>query len=92
LKNKQLGIGIQQHRCYGSMGGVVQRSSRFSELNDDDVRYFQEILGKKNVIQDEDKLSAANIDWMHKYKGASKLILQPCNTDQVLFFCFYGIE
>ncbi|WJX55643.1 D-2-hydroxyglutarate dehydrogenase, mitochondrial [Trifolium repens] len=83
LKNKQLGIGIQQHRCYGSMGGVVQRSSRFSELNDDDVRYFQEILGKKNVIQDEDKLSAANIDWMHKYKGASKLILQPCNTDQV---------
>jgi D-2-hydroxyglutarate dehydrogenase len=92
LKNKQLGIGIQQHRCYGSMGGVVQRSSRFSELNDDDVRYFQEILGKKNVIQDEDKLSAANIDWMHKYKGASKLILQPCNTDQVLFFCFYGID
>lgn len=65
------------------MGGVVQRSPRFSELNDDDVRYFEEILGKKNVIQDEDKLSVANIDWMHKYKGSSKLILQPCNTDQV---------
>lgn len=65
------------------MGGVVQRSPRFSELNDDDVRYFEEILGKKNVIQDENKLSVANIDWMHKYKGSSKLILQPCNTDQV---------
>lgn len=67
------------------MGGVVQRSPRFSELNDDDVRYFEEILGKKNVIHDQDKLSVANIDWMHKYKGESKIILQPCNTDQVCF-------
>ncbi|CAL5188101.1 unnamed protein product [Lathyrus oleraceus] len=87
VKNEQLGGGnpfeIHQKCCYGSMGGVVQRSSRFSELNDDDVKYFQEILGKKNVVQDEDKLSAANIDWMHKYKGSSKILLQPCNTDQV---------
>lgn len=87
FKNKQLGhgisCGIHQKCYYGSMGGAVQRSSRFSELNDDDVRYFEEILGKKNVVQDEDKLSVANIDWMHKYKGSSKLILQPCNTDQV---------
>ncbi|AES95056.2 putative oxidoreductase [Medicago truncatula] len=87
FKNKQLGHGIScgilQKCYYGSMGGAVQRSSRFSELNDDDVRYFEEILGKKNVVQDEDKLSVANIDWMHKYKGSSKLILQPCNTDQV---------
>ncbi|XP_050914295.1 D-2-hydroxyglutarate dehydrogenase, mitochondrial [Lathyrus oleraceus] len=87
LKNEQLGGGnpfeIHQKCYYGSMGGVVQRSSRFSELNDDDVKYFQEILGKKNVVQDEDKLSAANIDRMHKYKGSSKILLQPCNTDQV---------
>lgn len=87
FKNKQLGhgisCGIHQKCYYGSMGGAVQRSSRFSELNDDDVRYFEEILGKKNVVQDEDKLSVANIDWLHKYKGSSKLILQPCNTDQV---------
>jgi len=93
FKNKQLGhgvsCGIHQKCYYGSVGSVVERSPRFSELNDDDVKYFEEILGKKNVVQDEDKLSAANIDWMHKYKGSSKLILQPCNTDQVLLFtCF----
>ncbi|CAI8588640.1 unnamed protein product [Vicia faba] len=87
LKNEELGggntFGVHQKCYYGSMVGVVQRSNRFSELNDDDVKYFQEILGRKNVVQDEDKLSAANVDWMHKYKGASKILLQPCNTDQV---------
>lgn len=91
LKTRQLGVGIPHHKCYGSMGGVVQRSPRFSELNDDDVKHFQEVLGEKNVIQDEDKLTAANTDWMHKYKGSSRLILQPCNTDQVLLFTFVSL-
>lgn len=81
-----MGVGIStgiQHKCYASMPGLVQRNPRFSELNDDDVRYFQEILGQKNVVQDEEKLSTVNTDWMHKYKGSSKLLLQPWNTDQV---------
>ncbi|XP_020216412.1 D-2-hydroxyglutarate dehydrogenase, mitochondrial [Cajanus cajan] len=76
------GVGIQQ-KCYGSMAGLVQRNPRFSKLNDDDVRYFEGILGAKNVVQDEDKLVAANIDWMHKYKGSSRLLLQPKTTEQV---------
>nr|KYP66904.1 hypothetical protein KK1_013216 [Cajanus cajan] len=65
------------------MAGLVQRNPRFSKLNDDDVRYFEGILGAKNVVQDEDKLVAANIDWMHKYKGSSRLLLQPKTTEQV---------
>ncbi|RDX88084.1 D-2-hydroxyglutarate dehydrogenase, mitochondrial, partial [Mucuna pruriens] len=75
-------VGIQQ-KCYGSMAGLVQRNPKFSKLNDDDVRYFEGLLGAKNVIQDEDKLVASNTDWMHKYKGSSKLLLQPTTTDQV---------
>ncbi|XP_061345595.1 D-2-hydroxyglutarate dehydrogenase, mitochondrial-like isoform X2 [Gastrolobium bilobum] len=86
LKTKQLGVGITsgiQHKCYGSMAGLVDRNPRFSKLNDDDVRYFEGILGSKSVIQDEEKLIPANTDWMHKYKGYSKLLLQPRSTDQV---------
>ncbi|KAG4386555.1 hypothetical protein AAZX31_11G071600 [Glycine max] len=65
------------------MAGSVQRNPRFSKLNDDDVRYFEGILGTKNVVQDEGKLVTSNTDWMHKYKGSSKLLLQPRTADQV---------
>ncbi|KAJ6378878.1 hypothetical protein OIU78_028985 [Salix suchowensis] len=41
------------------------------------------VLGEKNVVQDEDRLETANIDWMHKYKGFSKLLLLPRNTEEV---------
>ncbi|KAK7406766.1 hypothetical protein VNO78_08397 [Psophocarpus tetragonolobus] len=82
LQTKQWGVGFQ-HKCYGSMAELVQRNPRFSKLNDDDVRYFEGILGTKNVVQDEDKLVASNTDWLHKFKGSSKLLLQPRTTDQV---------
>ncbi|XP_027360564.1 D-2-hydroxyglutarate dehydrogenase, mitochondrial isoform X2 [Abrus precatorius] len=75
--------GRIQHKSYGSMAGLVERNPRLSELNDDDVKYFEGILGTKNVIRDEEKLITANTDWMHKYKGSSKLLLQPHTTDQV---------
>lgn len=94
MKTKQLGVGTPsgiQHRCYGSMAGLVQRNPGFSRLNDDDVRYFEGILGTKNAIQDEEKLIAANTDWMHKYKGSSKLLLQPSSTDQVLLLIYLFI-
>lgn len=93
VRTKQLGIRIPsriiQDKCYGSVAGLVQRNPRFSKLNDDDIRYFEEILGSKNVIQDEEKLITANTDWMRKYKGSSKLLLQPSSTDQVLFFVIF---
>jgi len=90
IEIKQWGVGIQRKR-YGSLAGLVQRNPRFSKLNDDDVRYFEGILGNKNVVQDEDKLVTSNTDWMHKYKGSSKLLLQPRTTDQVLLFFYLFI-
>ncbi|KAF7828918.1 D-2-hydroxyglutarate dehydrogenase, mitochondrial [Senna tora] len=77
-------------KCYGSTAGLVQRNPKYSTLNDEDVSYFEGILGKKNVIQDEERLVAANTDWMHKYKGSSKLLLQPRSThevSQILKYC-----
>ncbi|BAU00017.1 hypothetical protein VIGAN_10157200 [Vigna angularis var. angularis] len=89
VETKQWGVGIQR-KCYGSLAGLVQRNPRFSKFNDDDVRYFEGILGSKNVVQDEDRLVTSNTDWMHKYKGSSKLLLQPRTTDevaQILKYC-----
>ncbi|GLU19836.1 hypothetical protein SLE2022_360610 [Rubroshorea leprosula] len=77
-------------RCFGSVAELVQRSPSFSTLNSDDICYFKDILGEKNVIQDEDTLEFANTDWMRKYKGSSKLLLQPRSTEevsQILKYC-----
>ena len=72
-----------QNRFYGSATTKIQRNPIFSTINSDDINHFREILGEKNVIQDEDRLSAANMDWMRKYKGSSKLLLQPRSTEEV---------
>ncbi|GAB4847483.1 D-2-hydroxyglutarate dehydrogenase, mitochondrial, variant 3 [Ancistrocladus abbreviatus] len=71
-------------RLYATVSAkLVQRNPAFSEINSDDINYFKSILGGNNVIQDEDRLQAANTDWMHKYKGSSKLVLQPRTTEEV---------
>uniref|UniRef100_A0A7C9F3D8 FAD-binding PCMH-type domain-containing protein n=2 Tax=Opuntia streptacantha TaxID=393608 RepID=A0A7C9F3D8_OPUST len=70
-------------RFYGSTATLIQRSPLFSEVNSDDVSYFKSVLGENNVIQDEDRLQPANTDWMHKYKGSSKLLLLPRSTEEV---------
>lgn len=58
----------------------------FSTINADDITKFREILGEKNVVQDEEALLAANTDWMRKYKGSSNLLLQPRTTEEVYIF------
>jgi D-2-hydroxyglutarate dehydrogenase len=80
------GRNPQLYRSFGSLATKVERNPSFSSLNSDDVSYFKGVLGEKNVVQDEDRLETANIDWMHKYKGSSKLLLLPRNTEEVRFF------
>lgn len=58
----------------------------FSTIKADDITKFREILGEKNVVQDEEALLAANTDWMRKYKGSSNLLLQPRTTEEVYIF------
>lgn len=78
-----------QHRCFGSAVAKIQRNPLFSTLDSDDISYFKGVLGEKNVIQDEDRLVTVNVDWMHKYRGFSKLLLQPRSTGEVGFFFIY---
>ncbi|XP_010679807.2 D-2-hydroxyglutarate dehydrogenase, mitochondrial isoform X2 [Beta vulgaris subsp. vulgaris] len=76
-----------QLRFYGS--APIERSSTFSEINSKDISYFKSILGEHNVILDPDRLEPANWDWMHKYKGSSKLMLIPRNTEEVSHIMSY---
>lgn len=79
-----------KYRSFGSAGTNIQRNPSFATLTSDDVYYFKEILGEKNVIQDNDRLVTANTDWMRKYKGSSQLVLQPRSTEevsQILRYC-----
>ncbi|XP_050228813.1 D-2-hydroxyglutarate dehydrogenase, mitochondrial [Mercurialis annua] len=62
---------------------IVNRNPVFETLDSNDIARFKEILGEKNVVEDEDRLEFANTDWMHKYRGSSKLLLLPTTTDQV---------
>lgn len=83
---RNLGMMMQQYKCFGSSSASkIQRNPLFASLDSKDVSYFKEILGDKNVIEDEERLETANTDWMHKYKGSSKLLLLPKNTEEVLF-------
>lgn len=72
------------------MAEKVYRDPSFSAVNSDDISYFKEILGEKNVIQDEDRLLTANTDWMRKYKGSSKVLLQPWSTEEVHYYFLWG--
>ncbi|KAI4331407.1 hypothetical protein MLD38_029597 [Melastoma candidum] len=76
-------------RGFGTESTMLKRNPKFSTLNDDDIRYFKELLGEKNVVQDEDALAAVNTDWMHKYRGSSKLMLQPRNANEVSLILKY---
>ncbi|CAI5969162.1 unnamed protein product [Closterium sp. NIES-64] len=62
---------------------AVSRDPQFATLEDADVEYFQGILGERGVITDPDAVAAANVDWMGKYKGNSKLLLRPTTTSHV---------
>lgn len=73
-----------QYRNFGSTAStIVQKNPLFSTINLDDIVYFEKILGVKKVIQDNEELQIANTDWMNKYKGSSKVMLQPDNTEEV---------
>ncbi|KAK9113051.1 hypothetical protein Scep_020570 [Stephania cephalantha] len=90
LRGYYIGKSLVQRKYYGSMASGLRKNPTFATLNLDDVNYFKGILGEKNVIQDEDRLATANVDWMHKYKGSSKLLLRPTCTEevsQILKYC-----
>ncbi|GJN24760.1 hypothetical protein PR202_gb12522 [Eleusine coracana subsp. coracana] len=72
-----------QKRTFSTAATHIQRNPAYSVLNSDDVSYFKSILGDSSVVQDEDRVAVANVDWMGKYRGASQLLLLPKSTTEV---------
>mmetsp|Transcript_90242 Transcript_90242/g.145935 ORF Transcript_90242/g.145935 Transcript_90242/m.145935 type:complete len:541 (+) Transcript_90242:82-1704(+) len=66
-----------------SASSTPVRSPLYAQIEERDVRFFEEILGKGGVITDVDDLVPYNTDWMKKYQGQSKLALRPKSTEQV---------
>ncbi|KAL3618242.1 D-2-hydroxyglutarate dehydrogenase, mitochondrial [Castilleja foliolosa] len=87
------GGGYQIHcRNVASMAAssTPMRYQSFAMINSDDISYFKKILGERGVVQEEEKLDDANTDWMRKFKGSSRLMLQPKSShevSQILDYC-----
>jgi FAD/FMN-containing dehydrogenase len=74
----------------------LKRDSKFSEITSDHVSFFKSTLGNASAVIDgvasdaSDDLEAFNSDWMHKYRGHTRLVLKPKTTEEVskvLKFC-----
>lgn len=76
----------------------LKRDPRFATLTDEHVARFREILGDNpsaivdgvSAAIDEADLEPFNEDWMHKYKGQTRLVLKPSSTEevsQILRYC-----
>ncbi|KAL7909549.1 hypothetical protein GGI35DRAFT_386692 [Trichoderma velutinum] len=74
----------------------LTRDAKYASLTADDVAYFKNLLGGEQAVIDgtnagsEDDLKPFNEDWMHKYRGQSRLVLKPGSTEdvsQILKYC-----
>ncbi|XP_044730727.1 D-2-hydroxyglutarate dehydrogenase, mitochondrial isoform X3 [Chrysoperla carnea] len=62
----------------------------YSQLNDDHIKYFTQLLGETRVLTDEDEVQSYNVDWIKNCRGYSKLVLKVRTTEEVskiLEFC-----
>eukprot|EP00198_Chlamydomonas_reinhardtii_P011974 XP_001701311.1 predicted protein [Chlamydomonas reinhardtii] len=62
---------------------AIERRSAFARLSEQDLAFFQSILGNSGVITDADALVPFNQDWQKKYEGKSRVALRPRSTEQV---------
>ncbi|CAN4123672.1 unnamed protein product [Withania somnifera] len=80
----------RQYKYFASQATIIQRRPDFSTISSEDLTYFKNILGERGLVQDEETLDTVNTDWMRKYKGTSKLMLQPRTVEevsQILKYC-----
>lgn len=67
----------------------IKRNSKFTEISEDHVKFFKDLLGKEAAVIDgvtkdaTDDIEPFNGDWMRKYRGHTKLVLKPGSTEEV---------
>jgi len=57
---------------------------KFNEIHDDDISFFQTVVGAQHVITDYSDLEMHNVDWMRSIRGQSKVCLPALGV----FCCF----
>lgn len=65
------------------MSSAVTRDPRFSELTDEDIKSFQSILKRGDLLTDSDDVSSYNVDWMGRYRGSGRIVLRPATTEEM---------
>ncbi|USP72906.1 hypothetical protein yc1106_00180 [Curvularia clavata] len=67
----------------------LKRDSKFSQVTEEHVKYFQDLLGSESAVIDGVSKDASqdiepfNSDWMRKFRGHTKLVLKPSSTEEV---------
>ncbi|KAF5281272.1 hypothetical protein FQA39_LY05158 [Lamprigera yunnana] len=62
----------------------------FNILEDHHVGFFENLLGKERVLNEENDLQRYNVDWYLQVRGNGKIVLRPKTTEevsQILAFC-----
>ncbi len=70
---------------------IEKRNSKFSLLNDSDLKFFENLLGKSRTITDPNLLNSYNTDWLKMCKGQSKLTILPKDAQElssILKYCY----
>ncbi|OAL43165.1 hypothetical protein IQ07DRAFT_304821 [Pyrenochaeta sp. DS3sAY3a] len=67
----------------------IQRDSKFANLSEEHVKFFQDLLGSGSAVIDgvskdaSEDIEPFNSDWMRKFRGHTKLVLKPSSTAEV---------
>ncbi|RDA91382.1 hypothetical protein CP533_6887 [Ophiocordyceps camponoti-saundersi (nom. inval.)] len=77
--------GARRRRLTADTYPNLRRDEGFNRLTAQDVASFRQMLGDGAVVEagEDEPLAAYNEDWMHKYRGQSRLVLRPASTDDV---------
>lgn len=78
-----IGKTIQNRLYAGSVFIKPDRKPEFKQLDEADVKFFEQVVGKSHVLQSERDLESLNEDWMGKYIGNSKVAVRPKTTEEV---------
>ena len=88
----QIKVTNQCQDHYSSKVNIVPLTSeRYPEvkrgnyviLEENDVKFFESILGSNRVLTEEEDLGGYNTDWLGTVRGQSKIVLKPKNTEEV---------
>lgn len=74
-------IGISLNAVRRAASVAPPPRAAYAILKDKDVKYFEGIVGEKNVITED--LDPFNTDFLKAYKGSSKCVLCPTSSQEV---------